>query len=301
MYSRVFPAFLMFVLLFLVYSCGNNKQESRTYTSGATKILADESFRPIVEDELYVFQNTYPRAEINMEYYPENVLLNRFLNDSARVAVLSRKLSPEELKVFERRKLVPRVTRFAIDAVALITHKSSKDTAITVQEIIDIMQEKAGQSRQLFFDNPNSSTVRYLIDLAHVKALPSKGVYALKSNAEVIEYVYNNPGTIGVIGVNWIEQLEKDLEQYVASIKALSVKNVPGKEGSDKFYRPTQSNLALGTYPLTRSLYIINCEGGPGLGAGFASFLAGEKGQRIVLKSGLLPDSIPSREILIRK
>ena len=52
-------------------------------------------------------------------------------------------------------------------------------------------------------------------------------------------------------------------------------------------------------YPLTRSLYVINCEGGTGLGTGFASFIAGERGQRIVLKSGLLPDSIPSREINI--
>jgi phosphate transport system substrate-binding protein len=57
----------------------------------------------------------------------------------------------------------------------------------------------------------------------------------------------------------------------------------------------------LGNYPLMRNLYLINCEGGPGPGTGFTSFVAGERGQRIVLKSGLLPDSIPPREVIIRK
>jgi phosphate transport system substrate-binding protein len=90
-----------------------------------------------------------------------------------------------------------------------------------------------------------------------------------------------------------------DLEKIVAELKILGVKNSIGKPGSDAYYKPTQNDIALGMYPLTRSLYVINCEGGTGLGTGFASFIAGERGQRVVLKSGLLPDSIPSREINI--
>jgi len=31
----------------------------------------------------------------------------------------------------------------------------------------------------------------------------------------------------------------------------------------------------------------------------FAAFIAGDQGQRIILKSGLLPDDIPNREIVI--
>jgi phosphate transport system substrate-binding protein len=57
--------------------------------------------------------------------------------------------------------------------------------------------------------------------------------------------------------------------------------------------------LALKQYPLTRNLYILNFTGKLGLGMEFAAFIAGDKGQRIILKSGLLPDSIPGREINI--
>ncbi|HUH33520.1 MAG TPA: substrate-binding domain-containing protein, partial [Daejeonella sp.] len=132
-----------------------------------------------------------------------------------------------------------------------------------------------------------------------VKELPSKGVYALASNPDVIRYVNEHPGSVGVIGINWVLQPDKDLEPIVAGLRIMGVKNLAGKPGSDGYYKPYQNDLANETYPLSRNLYIINGEGKPGLGTGFASFIAGERGQRIVLKSGLLPDSLPSRQVII--
>lgn len=290
---------LLLVISTVFFSCQNNEQQS--HTVGATQIIADESFAPIVDAEHYIFKNTYPRANLEVIYKPEKELLDEFLNKEVRVAILSRKLNPAEAKVYENINVKIRTTRFAVDAIALIAHKSQNDTSINVQDIIEVMKGNTSSVKSLVFDNAKSSTVRYLMELAEVKLLPGKGVYALKSNPEVIKYVYNNPGSIGVIGVNWIKKPSDDLEQYVKEMKVLGVKNLPGKPGDDQFYKPSQDNLAMGIYPLSRSLYIIDCEGGPGVGAGFASFIAGEIGQRIVLKSGLLPDSIPPREILIRK
>jgi len=48
-------------------------------------------------------------------------------------------------------------------------------------------------------------------------------------------------------------------------------------------------------------LYILNCTGKNGLGMEFAGFMKSDRGQRIILKSGLLPDNIPGREITIEK
>ncbi len=235
-----------------------------------------------------------------MIYKPENELLNYFMNDSVGVVVMSRSLNPNEKKVFENKKVVIRVNRFAIDAIALIVNQSAADSVVEVSDIINVMQGRKSKIKSLVFDNANSSTVRYLKELSDIKDLPASGIYALKSNPEVIRFVHDNPGTIGVVGVNWMEQPEKDMQAYVDKLRMIAVKNLPGKPGSDQYYMPDQDHIAAGLYALTRDLYIINCSGGPGVGAGFASFLAGEKGQRIVLKSGLVPDKIPSREILIR-
>jgi len=40
-------------------------------------------------------------------------------------------------------------------------------------------------------------------------------------------------------------------------------------------------------------------EGKSGLGTGFVSFVAGHKGQRIILKSGLAPQIVPARDVMI--
>lgn len=282
-------------------SCQQNKSEVQSYTSGREKILVDESLAPIIEDQTYVFESTYADAKLELIMKSENELINAFLDDSAQVAILSRELTSEERKHFENKKIKVRVNRFAIDGIALIAHNSIEDTTATVEDIIKILKGENSSLGNLIFDNANSSTVRYFKELAGVKELPAKGVYALKTNSDVIKYVYDNPGTIGVVGVNWIVQPPVDLEKQVSSLKILGVKNVAGRPGSDAYYKPFQNDIALELYPLIRSLYIINCEGGPGLGTGFASFIAGERGQRIVLKSGLLPDSIPSREINIIK
>jgi len=277
-------------------SCKENKQKE---TTGRLVMLVDESFMPIVDDELIVFENIYKDADIDARYMDERSVINGLLSDSASVAITSRKLTPEEANVIEKKNMKIRVNRVAVDAVALIANGGSQDSVISVQEIIDVLRGKPS-SRQLVFDNPNSSLVRYLMDLAGINSLPTKGVYALKTNSEVIKYVHNNLGSIGVISYNWVRQPTLELEPLVAKLKVMGVKGLPGKPGSDKYYRPNQDNLALEQYPLSRDMYIINYHGG-GLGLGFASFLAGEVGQRVILKSGLLPDSVPPREIIIRK
>jgi phosphate transport system substrate-binding protein len=287
-------------LLFVLFSCqSNTDSEQQSYTSGFEQILVDESFAPIIEDQEYLFESTYPGAKLDLLLKSENELLNLFLSDSVQVAVLSRLLTPQEAKHFEGKNIKIRVNRFAIDGIALITKNPAKDSLVLVQDIIKVMKGFDSPIQSLVFDNANSSTVRYFRELAGVSNLPAKGVYGLKSNSEVIKYVHDNPGAIGVVGVNWLVQPPTELESIVGDLKILGVKNISGEAGSDAFYKPTQNDIALGLYPLTRSLYVINCEGGAGLGTGFASFIAGERGQRVVLKSGLVPDSIPSREINI--
>lgn len=295
---------MKYLLLLLGYgflaSCQNGKEVKHSFTEGTTVILADETFEPILEDELYVFKSSYEKADIKIVYKPETAVINDFLTGKSKIAVLSRLLTRKEKKVFEQNNVIIRVNKFALDAIALIVNNASLDTLIKLDEVIDVIKGK-NERLQLVFDNSNSSTVRYIKDLAKIKDLPKKGVYALTNNNDVIKYVNNHQGSIGVVGINWLVQPEPDLEEKVKSVKILAIQGLQSVNTNKSYYKPNQTNLALGFYPLTRSIYIVNCEGGPGLGTGFASFLASDRGQRIVLKSGLLPDSIPSREILIKK
>jgi len=285
----------------LIISCNAKPptKEVHTILTGTISIIVDETFQPIIEDQLAVFESAYQQADISLINKPERIAINYLLNDSSQVAILSRMLTDEETKFFESKKIIPKVTKFATDGVALIANKVNQDTVVNVEDVIAVLQGKKSTIGSLVFDNPNSSTVRFLKDLAGVDNLPQDRVYALNSNEEVIKYVYENPHAIGVIGINWIAQPSMEVADYVKDIQVLGVKNQPDKNGGDDYYKPTQTNLALGKYALARDLYLINCQGVRGLGLGFSAFLAGERGQRIILKSGLLPDSIPAREINI--
>jgi len=113
--------------------------------------------------------------------------------------------------------------------------------------------------------------------------------------------VSEHPQAIGFISYTWLLEPDKYYAGLVNNIKLVGVKDEGNKEDPKSYYTPSQNSLAMRQYPLQRSLYIINSSGRRGLATGFATFLESERGQRIVLRSGLLPDSIPTREVSFGK
>jgi len=285
---------LLFIMCNQKEKLNTNKE---TILKGNATLLVDETLTPIIEDQVAVFESNY-KAKIKIISKSESEIVNSLFTEKSVIAVLSRKLTEEENKVFEQKKITPKTTKFATDAIAFISNKSKSDTLIELKSIVEFLQGKENAKiKGLVFDNPNSSTVRFMNEIAGIKKAPEKGIYSFKSNEEVIKFVSENKGMIGVVGVNWLSQPNPDMIQYVKEINVLSVKSLK----DSNYYSPTQNNIAEGKYPLARDLYIINCQGYSGLGMGFASFVAGDIGQRIVLKSGLLPLKIPGRKINIRK
>lgn len=295
--SKYIKISLTISIVFLFFYCNKKHENTETMVKGNTEILVDETLTPIIEGEIAVFESDYP-AKIIIKSKSETEVLQSLLKDSVQIAILSNKLSKEDSLYLTKRKIYPKQTLFATDAIALISNKSNNDTIIALQDVIDFMKGKTiSNIKGLVFDNPNSSTVRLLYGMANFKATPEKDIFSFKTNEEVIKYVSENKGMIGVVGVNWLMEPTEKIEKYKENIQVLSVKPI---NGSQYFY-PSQNNLAEKTYPLARDLYIVNCQTFAGLGNGFEVFLKGDRGQRIILKSGLLPIKIPGRNISIQK
>jgi phosphate transport system substrate-binding protein len=285
-------------------SCHHEQKKTEDlsrFVSQTTSIGVDESFRPIVDEELYVFKSFHEKAHPNVIYAPENTIVNLLLTDSIRVLLTARDLDQQEYQQLASKNIHPSVTRFAVDAVALIVNQASNDTTITVSDIKKMLNGNTKQDKIIVFDNPNSGLVRYLKDFSGSKDLKQKNVFSLKSNKEVIKYVSEHPNAIGITGFSWLNDPDKDYADALQKVKIVSVRNDTGKNASQEYFSPSQNTLALKQYPLTRNLYFINCTGQYGLGMEFAAFVEGDRGQRIILKSGILPDMIPGREINIVK
>ncbi len=270
--------------------------------SGKLDVLVDETLLPVMEEQVAVFEHLYSRTDVGLSSAHENQIIAKLLNKEVEVVVLTRQLTAQEGEFFKTRDFMPRVYRFATDAVALVVNEATVDSVISVDDIRALMQGRTsgGSLRNLVFDNANSSTLRLLKSMADVDSLPAKGVYALKSSLDVLKYVYETPQAVGVLGISWIVRPDNSLKRYTDGIKVLAVQGREGLLGGEQPQKPSQSNLADSTYALSRPVYIINAEPRKSLGMGFAAFLTGEVGQRVILKSGLLPDSMPPRELIIR-
>lgn len=289
-------------------ACNSNPESGRDIsTRGTIGISVDETFQPIIDTQINTFQGIYRYANINAQYKPEGAVFKDLLDDSTRVAIVSRKLTDQEKAVFDQRKLTPRYTRIAIDAIALIVNKKNQDTLLTMNQVRDIISGKVNNWTQLnsksklkdiaiVFDNNNSSTARYMRDTLMAGQPLPPNASASNSHKNLIDYVAKNENAIGVIGVNWISDRDDTTSlSFLKQIKVVGLSKEENPASSDSYFQPYQAYIAQGEYPLRRFLYIISTEGRAGLGTGFAAYVASDKGQRIILKSGLVPATMPVR------
>src|SRR5690554_2924248 len=146
-FSRYSIPYLVGVLLFVVSCTRTPSSESETVVTGKTIMLVDNTFEPIIEDQLAVFESSYKNAEITMINAPENRVFHLLLSDSAKVAIVTRELTEEEYTFFVAKNIIPKTRKFATDAVALITHNTNPDSIISVEEIIRILKGDPEESK----------------------------------------------------------------------------------------------------------------------------------------------------------
>ncbi|RZL31785.1 MAG: phosphate ABC transporter substrate-binding protein [Pedobacter sp.] len=299
-YLKIIAVIICTITVFLACNDKNATSKNETIVSGEIDLYADQTIQSLVEGQIEVFQSQY-KAKINLTVKSESEVVNDLLNGKTNVAVLTRKLTKEEENYFLNKKIKPRISHFASDAVVFIRNKSSNDTLIDLEEVFNLLHGKPSTVNSLIFESANSSILTYMNRWANVKKPNKDKLYSLNSTKEVLEYVIKNPNAIGVIGMDAVSEPYPDWQPLVNQVNVLAVKNVKNGTNNKEYYKPTQANLGAGLYPLKRSIYVLNYQGYAGLGTGFASFVVGDIGQRIVLKANLLPITIPDRNIIIRK
>ena len=280
-------------------------------TRGTITISVDESFKLLYDTELYTFHSQYPDANITINYKPEVEVLADLMNDSVRTVVLTRDLTKEEKALLFKQKFIARTTKVAHDGLALIVNRANPDTLLLVEDLEAIFRSKLSNWNQIspkspsipinvVFDNNKSGNVRYMREKFSLTGNFPANCFAVKSNEEVIKYVENNKSALGIISVNWVSDRSDSVSnRFLKNLKVVEVGTA--SETKNNYYKPYQGYIAENSYPLCRDVFMISREPYAGLGTGFVSFVAGDQGQRIILKSGLVPATMPVRLIHVKK
>jgi len=302
---------VLITMAIFTHSCRNPMGQQpikEAPTQGDIRISIDESFQLLFDTQLYTFQSLYENAKITPAYKPEADVISDFMNDSVRTVVLTRDLTQQEKDYLVARNFIPRTTKVAHDALALIVNPSNKDTMLLENQFADILKGKITTWKQLnpaspdktinvVFDNNKSGNVRYFRDRFSLSGNFPANCFAVNSNQEVMNYVKNNPSALGIVSVNWISDEHDSITVgFLKSVKVVEIGNA-----GTAYCKPFQGYIAEGSYPFCRDVYMITRETFSGLGKGFTAFVAGDQGQRIVRRSGLVPATMPLRLIEVHR
>ncbi|MBD5356595.1 MAG: phosphate ABC transporter substrate-binding protein [Bacteroides sp.] len=326
---------LLFLVAFAAGTVACTPVKRGEYASGSATIFCDDGFKNILDEEIEVFEFTYPQSSIIPFYVSEGEALDSLMADATQAIITSRQLSKEQIDYMKSKyKRVVRQNPIAVDAVALITNKKNPVDALSVTEISDILNGKITKWNQLagndttaikvIFDNAESSTVSYLKE----KFLPegkkiseTVNAFAQSNNAAVFDVVKTDPNALGVISVSWLGDdlsaakkvpLDQRMADYknendtvatnlTTEVKILKVSNpTEDNDFSPVSYKPYQAYIYSGEYPLVRKIYMVSTASNSTVLHSFYVFMTGFVGQKIITKTGILPIHMNPRVVEVK-
>lgn len=332
LYNKLAGAALL-ALALGVMSCTPVKRGE--YASGSATIFCDDGFKNILDEEIEVFEYSYPESSIIPFYVSEGAALDTLLADGTQAIISTQELTKEQIEYMKSKfKRVVRQNCIAVDAVALITNKENPVQSLSMSDINDIVNGKitkwnqlAGNdttSIKLVFDNAESSTVRFFKDKflpKDAKITETTNSFAQKNNAEVFDVVKRDKNALGIISVSWLGDdlsaakkvpMDQRMEDYknetdtvatnlTTDVNIIKVSNpTEANDFSPVAYKPYQAYIYSGEYPLVRKIYMVSTASNSTVLHSFYAFITGFVGQKIISKTGILPYHMNPRVVEVK-
>lgn len=301
---------IVFILFsVLVFTACNNKptEPTDTLTSGIIPLACADNFENLINAEVDVFNAHFPQAFVFPQFVSENEAIQMLIDDSVRIAIATRDLTPAEKLELTKNRVVRKYI-FAFEGIAIVANKASIDTLLTLDQLKQILlgeisdwnqinpKSKLGEI-QVLFDDKQASVLQYLVDtLLQGNTELSPNLRAAQNIDDLRDRVSRNENTIAIIGLNQLgNENTNKYKGFLAKTQFVWL----AKDENAKAALPYAGDLHNDDYPLWRPIYILLGELRNGLPKGFGFFLTDEVGQKIVLKAGLMPIT-DSQNILIR-
>jgi phosphate transport system substrate-binding protein len=285
---------LVFFLVLLI-SCSEKNNIKDNATSGQIAIACDHSFVPIVKSLISVFENDYPKAKIKLQATSENNAKILLKLDSVQLIIVSSDLDSSEQKYFRNKNLRVEQVIIGYDGIAFIVNSNFSEKIMNIKKLKNIFLNADSKIR-LLIDEGNSSNYNYMLKWLYPDTLKNIP-YACNKIEKIVDYIRKDKNLIGIVGFS---HLSEDSNPIVEDLlKKIDIIGIEGESVNEITY-PYQDYLVRNIYPFKRPIRMIFGANYFGLAKGFAAFAAGPKGQRIVLKFGLIPETLPTRDIKLK-
>jgi phosphate transport system substrate-binding protein len=195
-------------------NCRHKNLQYDTPLKGKISISVDESFKPVITEQIKVYESSYPEAHIEASYKSEADCFRDLQKDSTRNDNCFAGIEVQMKASFTSKSyLIDRLWDVvAYDAVAVIVNIHSKDSAFTINMLRNYLSGK-DTSKLVAIAGKNANSVVRLLQDSILKGEPfGKNVMAAADSKELVNYVAENVDAIGFVGTAWVTD-EDDPEQ----------------------------------------------------------------------------------------
>jgi phosphate transport system substrate-binding protein len=281
---RFFQLLIPVFCFALVFGCEEKKETS---TKGELTIYVDESVYPLVKIQADTFSELYKEAKLKLIPVNAREGIVKIVNNESEIFISSRELNTEEKTTGRKNKLDIKTLKFCYDGIAVITSYETFLDKIKFDEIKNLLRGKYEQTVAVM-PGRNSGIFEYLQNEVMQSENIANVDIALHEE-DVVNIVKQSKNKIGFVGYNTLNDSSGVKILNIGLREQLGIKDV--------YLEPHPGYFVQGLYPLSRLVLVYVNEINLGLASGFATFLTGNEGQKIVLENKLGPATVPVRII----
>jgi phosphate transport system substrate-binding protein len=289
--------------------CGR-KGPGESATSGKLTVCACESHVELFGEIASTFNHLYKEASVSVVGSTTREAIVGIINDSVKVIVTDRPLNAEEQAVVKKEKIDLQEIAVAKDAFAVLVNRLNETPTFSLESLRAILTGATTDWSQvpgsglsgpveLALTDRNSGAYELLKDTFFSLTADLAVAAVLPSQREVVQYVARRPQAVGLVSVACYRgpSLAAVTSDSAGTVKALAFAGADST-GQQVTHRLHQANIHLGRYPLNYSVYVYFRKESD-LAAGFAAFIAGAEGQKMILDWGLVPVTMPVRIVTL--
>ena len=278
-------------------------------TTGELTVGVDEGISPVVKEEASEFMRLNTEAKVNLQVKTTKEVIADLNNGTYKTIVVGRDLTKEEAEIFANNKIEIKKSSFARDGIGVIVNPKNLVTKLNYNELKRIFTGEQKEWNALDGDNKDVYQGKIKVFIARKNASIhdifkervlagaefGPGDVICSTSTQMMQEIKSNENAIGFISMAWITVSNDTLDESVKPLKIAAVDPNTGAIGN--YVGLHQGYIANKTYPLFTDAYIFTTDFSMNLSVGFSSFMSSYDGQRIVLKSGLVPVTQPVKII----
>ena len=236
------------------------------------------------------YQQEHPEVRISVTGGGSGTGIASLINGTVDIANASRQITGQEIKEAQGRGIDPVEHVIARDAIAVLVNPGNPISKLTLEQVSRIFRgdvnnwkDLGGEDRPIVrvSRETNSGThVYFLESVIRLGEKNNKDIFAadtllLPSSEGIISEVGDNPNAIGYDGLGYV----------TSQVKVIAV----SKKGETNFILPSADTVNVGTYPVSRDLYMYTPKKYSAAVQAYLDWILSPEAQKIVVDLGFVP------------